>query len=416
MHQIRTTATTPLVAPPRRAGVEPRVAATTTPDPRAWKRLMLAAASRGPTAVDETTGVLYVLRYREVERLLHEPRMHGVGLSLFDAMGITHGALRDWYGALMFTNDGVSHDRLRRLVSKAFTPRAAARLRPTAAAHVAERLSLLRREAGGDLVPALAHVPMHVMCALIGVSAAAVPEFITWVDALSPIFGFMEPAQIEAAESAITHLLDYVRDLVAERSATPADDLLSALLRAEHDGDRLTRDETVAMVANLLVGGHDTTGSQIGCTLLTLLARPDSLAALRTDPALLPLLVSETLRFEPSISLAMRTVVEPIEICGVERPAGTIVMCTFLTANRDPEVWRDPDAFVPRRFAELDVPRLFSFGGGPHYCLGAALARMTLEESVRGVAALAPTLTVDPESIEWCRVLGQSPARLPVRI
>src|SRR5262249_3852597 len=167
---------------------------------------------------------------------------------------------------------------------------------------------------------------------------------------------------------------------------------MTALIRAEHDGDRLTRDETVTMVANLLVGGHDTTASQIGCTLLTVLTRPDAMAELQADPALLPLLVSETIRFEPSISLAMRTVVEPIEICGIERPAGAIVMCTLLTANRDPAVWRDPDAFVARRFAEPDAPRLFSFGGGPHYCLGAALARMTLEESVRGVAELAPKL------------------------
>src|SRR5581483_9461199 len=92
-------------------------------------------------------------------------RLNGVGLSLFDAMGITRGPLRDWYGSLMFTNDGAKHDRLRRLVSKAFTPRAAA--------HVAERLAVLRRAGGGDLVPALAHVPMDVMCALIGVPAAA---------------------------------------------------------------------------------------------------------------------------------------------------------------------------------------------------------------------------------------------------
>lgn len=416
MQPMNTTARPPLAARSRRADGEPRVAATTAKDPRAWKRLILDAASRGPAVVDDATGALYALRYRDVERLLHEPRLHGVGLSLFDAMGITGGALRDWYGSLMFTSDGREHDRLRRLVSRAFTPRAAAQLRPIAARYVAERLSGLRRAGGGDLVPALAHVPMHVMCALVGVPAARVPEFISWIDALSPIFGFMEPAQIAAAERAITELLAYVRELVAQRSETPADDLLSALLRAEHDGDRLTRDETVTMVANLLVGGHDTTGSQIGCTLLTLLARPDVLRGLRTEPGLLAALVSETIRFEPSIPTAMRTVVEPIEICGIERPAGTIVMCTLLSANRDPEVWRDPHAFVPRRFADPDAPRLFSFGAGPHYCLGAALARMTLEESVRGVAELAPALAVDPESIEWCQVLGHSPATLPVSV
>ena len=406
----------PASAPVRSSATEPRADATTLRDPRAWKRLMLDAASRGPTLVDESTGAVHVLRYHDVERLLHEPRLHGVGLSLFDAMGITHGPLRDWYGTIMFTNDGARHDRLRRLVSKAFTPRAAARLRPLAASTVAAELSVLRHDGGGDLVPALSHVPMRVMCALLGVPAAAVPDFIAWVDALSPIFGFMEPPQVAAAERAITQLLTYVRDLVAQRSDTEADDLMSALLRAEDDGDRLTRDETVTMVANLLVGGHDTTGSQIGCTLLALLTRPDVLDELRRDPALLPLVVSETLRFEPGITLTTRTVVEPIEICGIERPAGTMVMCTLLTANRDPAVWHDADTFVPRRFAEPDAPRLFSFGAGPHYCLGAALARMTLEESVRGVAEMAPSLTADPETIEWCQVLGSSPAMLPVSL
>jgi cytochrome P450 len=416
MEPMQTTSTQTFTGRRESSMIEPRVPATAATDPREWKRLMLGGAADGPTVVDEATGALYVLRYRDIERLLNEPRLNGVELSLFDAMRITHGPLRDWYGSLMFTNDGVKHDRLRRLVSKAFTPRAAARLRPTAATFVAERLADLRRDGGGDLVPALAHAPMRVLCELVGVPAAAVPEFVAWVDALSPIFGFMEPTQIAAANVAITELLAYIRDLVEQRSAVPADDLLSALLRAEHDGDRLTRDETVSMVANLLVGGHDTTASQIGCTLLTLLARPDALAELRSDPAVLPLLVSESIRFEPSISLALRTVVEPLEICGVERPAGTIVMCTLLTANRDPAVWRDPDAFVARRFAKPDAPRLFSFGGGPHYCLGAALARMTLEESVRGVAELAPTLSVDPESIAWRQVLGHSPARLLVTV
>ena len=127
-------------------------------------------------------------------------------------------------------------------------------------------------------------------------------------------------------------------------------------------------------------------------------------------------LVSETIRFEPSITYAPRTVVAPIEICGLERPAGTMLACTFLTANRDPEVWRDPDAFVARRFEAPEAPRLLSFGGGPHYCLGAALARTTLEEVVRGVAEAAPRLAVDPESIEWAQVLGRSPVTLPVTL
>jgi len=169
-------------------------------------------------------------------------------------------------------------------------------------------------------------------------------------------------------------------------------------------------------VANLLVGGHDTTASQIGCTLLTLLSQPNAMAELRSKPSLLAALVSETIRFEPSIAGAPRTVFEPIEVCGALRPAGAVVMCSFLTANRDPDVWQDADSFVPQRFANPSAPRLLSFGGGPHYCLGAALARMTLEEVVRGVTDLAPTLSVDPDGIEWVQSLGRSPSRLPVAV
>jgi len=392
---------------------EQRVPASTVTDPQEWKNLMLAAASRGATAVDDA-GVLHVLRYHDIEKLLHEPRLHGVGLSIFDAMGITDGPLRDWYGALMFTNDGPIHDRLRRLVSKTFTPRAVDRLRHVAASLVDERMTAVRAAGGGDLVAKLKDVPMRVMCALVGVPAAAVPDFIAWVDALSPVFGFMDASQIDAASAAITDLLSYVRGLVGRRSETPGDDLITSLLRAEHDGDHLTRDETVSMVANLLVGGHDTTASQIGCSLLTLLARPERLALARADAAAVPLLVAETIRLEPSIAAAPRTIAEPFVICGVERPAGTMVACNFLTANRDPDVWRDPGAFVPRRFEAPEAPRLLSFGGGPHFCLGASLARMTLEETVRRVAAASPALDQDPDDIAWVQVLGRSPARLSV--
>jgi len=255
---------------------------------------------------------------------------------------------------------------------------------------------------------------MHVMCTLVGVPARDVPGFVTWVNALSLVFGMMDPRQIAAATSAIAELLAYARDLLERRSHTPADDLMTSLIRAEHDGDRLSREETVAMVANLLVGGHDTTASQIACSLLTLLSRPSVLEELRADPSLLHSLVGETIRLEPSISAAMRTVVEPIELWGVEHPVGTLVICNFLTANRDPSVWHDADSFIARRFSEPEAPRLLSFGGGPHYCLGAALARLTLEESVRGVAALAPTLTTDADDIEWVQLLGRSPAHLRV--
>lgn len=395
---------------------EAKLPLTSVGDPRASRGLLVEAARRGPSVVDAETGMIHVLRYREVERLLHEPRLRGIGLALFDAMGIAGGPLRDWYGALMFTNDGLAHDRLRRLVSKAFTPRAVERLRPIAAACADEQLAALRAGGSGDLVPTLAPVPMHVMCTLLGVPPEAVPDFIAWVDALSPTFAWMDPAQIAAAESASVALLAYVRDLVEERSHAPADDLITALIRAEHAGDRLTRDETIAMVANLLVGGHDTTSSQMGCSLLALLVRPEALARVRSEPSCLANVVAEAIRLEPGIPSAPRTAIAPIRICGIERPAGSLIATNFLTAHRDPEMWDDADDFRPERFDDPETPRLLAFGGGPHYCLGAALARTTIEEAVRGVAALAPSLREDPADIGWVQVLGQSPARLAVTV
>ena len=299
-------------------------------------------------------GMICVLRYHEVEQLLHDPRLQGVGLTYFDFMGISDGPLRDWYGGLMFTNEGTVHNRLRRLVAKAFTPRSVDRLRDQATTMAAQRLGELGEQ--GDLVAAFSGLPMQVMCALLGVPAASVPEFIDWVDALSPTFALMDADQIRRATNAIQPLLACVSDVVEARSQAPAEDLISALVAAEDQGDTLTRDETVAMAVNLLVGGHDTTASQIGCTLFTLLRHPDAIPLAANEPDLIGPIVSETLRFEPSIVGAPRTIVEPLEIGGVERQAGTAVMLATGAANRDPAVWHDADELIPRRFVEAGAP------------------------------------------------------------
>src|SRR5579872_668588 len=392
---------------------ETRTRSAPRPDPRAGRAAALAAAAAGQEVIEDEAGGVHVLRYAEVERLLMEPRLAGVGLSIFDRMGVTDGPLRAWYGSLMFTNEGQPHNRLRRLVGKAFSPRAVEALRPVAARLVAERLAPIEGAGEGDLVPALGDVAMHVMCALLGVPADDVPAFIDWVGALGPTFGFMQRAELEAATCAIVALLAYVDGLRERRERAPADDLITALIAAEDGGERLTREETVAMVANLLVGGHDTTTSQIGCTLLTLLPRPEVLA-LAGEAALRPSIVSETIRYEAAIGGAPRTVAEPLEVGGVVRATGTVVICSTAAANRDPAVWESPDAFDPSRFVEPTAPRLLTFGGGPHHCLGAWLARLTLEEVVAGVSTVRPTLTVDPDAIPWVQNLGASPARLQI--
>ena len=334
-------------------------------DVRGGREKLAAAAELGPTAIDALTGAVWVLHYDEVDRLAHEPRMAGVGLTWFDLMGI-EGELRRWYGSLMFTNEGETHTRLRQLVSRAFTPRSAERLRAHAATLVDEGFTELEGAGGGDLTAVFGRLAIRVMCRLLGVPEEEVSTFGGWADALSPVFAFMDPDQIAAAGSALDELVDYVGRLVDGRRGDAGDDLISALVRAEDEEDHLTRDEVVTMVTNLLVAGHDTTSSQIGCSLLCLLCHPEEVARLRSGACPVPGAVVETMRYEPSIPLIPRTVSDPLEIGGIVRPAGTSVLLSVMSANRDPAVWERPDTFDVDRFNQPSAPRMLSFGTGPH--------------------------------------------------
>ncbi len=379
-----------------------------------------AGREAGPSGIDSMSGAVVVFRYADVEALAHDPRLAGIGLSLFDLLGVPDGHLRTWYSSLMYTNDGDPHHRLRRLAARAFTPRSVERHRELAAELAATQMSDIVAAGGGDLVEAFATVPITVICRLLGVPDDEVASFVAYGDALSPVFGIMDADQIARAEVAVVELMSDVERMIASRSAQRGDDLISALLEAEEAGDRLTHDEVVTMVGNLIVGGHDTTASQIGCSLLALMRHPDSLDDLRADPSLIGAIVSETMRFEPSISVVPRTVVEPFEIGGVERAIGTLVFLSSASTSRETTVWGDPNVFRPARFTEPGAPKLLSFGSGPHYCLGAALARMTLEEVVLAATAAGLGDTIQPSTsldvVEWRSVLGRSPASLPVTV
>jgi hypothetical protein len=252
------------------------------------------AAQQGPLATDVVTGATVVLRQRDLEALAHDQRLEGIGLALFDMMGITDGPLRDWYGRLMFTTEGDYHRRMRSLVSRAFTPRSVEALRATAADMAAEAVASVRP--GGDLVAACSTLATRLMCRLLGVPDTDVPVFAAWLDALSPVFLVMTPDQIAAATTAITGLQSYIDELTTRRSKDPGRDLITALLASEADGERLTHGETVAMIANLLVAGHDTAGSQIPCSILVALQHRHELAGVHEDEARLASAVAETIR------------------------------------------------------------------------------------------------------------------------
>jgi hypothetical protein len=217
------------------------------------------------------------------------------------------------------------------------------------------------------------------------------------------VFYVMTPEQISDATTAIDELKSYVDDLTKRRGDDAGPDLITALLASEDDGQRLTHAETVTMIANLLVAGHDTTGSQIPCSILVALQHLDELVGVDKNAGRLASAVTETMRLEPSIPIIPRTAIAPIELHGTTIPAGGMVFLCIAAACRDESAWSDPDDFDPDRFTRPDTPTLLNFGAGAHYCLGTALAKVAVNESVRAVVATDPPLrlTEDPLDIPW---------------
>lgn len=376
--------------------------------------LLEQAAAAGPLAVDASTGAVVVLRLRDLEALAHDPRLQGIGLTLFDMMGIKDGPLRAWYGDLMFTTEGDYHRRIRSVVSRAFTPRSVTALRGEAARMARAAVAEVSR--GGDLVAECSTLGTRLICQLLGVPAEDVEVFTRWADALSPVFFIMTPDQITAATNAIGELHGYVEELTTRRQRDPGPDLITALLACEADGERLTHAETVTMIANLLVAGHDTAGSQIPCSALVALTHRDGLGGVTEDDARLASAAAETMRLEPSIALIPRVTNAPIDIHDTTIPPGSMVFLSIAAACRDKSAWTEPEVFDPDRFTRPDTARLPNFGAGTHFCLGTALAKLAVEESLRAMLAADPPLHLDspPETIPWRQVLGRSPVRLDV--
>jgi cytochrome P450 len=327
-----------------------------------------------------------VLSYQLVRSILRDARFQiPPGLNLL-VQGITSGPLWDKVVNSLLCLEGDAHHRLRSLTSKAFTPRATLRLHDTM---VDVMNGLVDRVAEGgrcDVVTDIARpYPVPIICALLGAPREDWQQFSLWADDVFKAFTFtVDVREVEPiVMRAWRELDDYVDDMVARRRHSLTDDLLSDLIRAEDDGDRLNTAELRMLAGGLLLAGTDTTRNQVAASVQVLCEHPDQWQLLKEQPELAMRAVEETMRHSPIVCGTLRMVAEDAEIDGYLFPAGTAVLMNTLAANRDPAIYDDPDRVDITREG---APAILTFGGGAHYCLGANLARRELAEALNVLA------------------------------
>jgi len=315
----------------------------------------------------------------------------------------------------MLNSDPPDHERLRKLVNKAFTARRVERLRPritAIAAGLLDDMSAQRDRPEVDLLASFAFpLPITVICELLGVPAADRDDFRTWSATI-----VSDTSAPEVFQAHATAMLRYFTALLAAKRDEPRDDVLSALIAARDEGDSLSENELVSMAFLLLVAGHETTVNLIASGLLALLLNPAELARLRADPALIGGAVEELLRYvNPVNNATFRCATEPVEIGGVRISRGDPVLVALSGANRDPARFGDPDRLDLGR----DGAGHLAFGHGIHYCLGAPLARLEAEIAFSGLLARFGSirLAVPATSLRWRpSTLIHGLESLPVRL
>jgi cytochrome P450 len=346
-----------------------------------------------------------LFRYDDVSRILRDPSMSVSDdkIEVFDekrlAMFEAAAGAEFERSTSMLNADPPDHTRLRRLVSKAFTPSSIEALRPRVQQLVDAMLDPMAERGTGDVVTELAFpLPFDVISEMLGMPDADKEQIAAWsgavVKTLDPI---ISDAEIVAAIEGSRAMEAHIDQVIAWKRDHPADDLLSALIAAEEDGDRLSSIELRDQVVLLFIAGHETTVNLIGTGIYELLRHPDQLTMLRDDPSLDANAVDELLRFVSPVQMSRRVVLHDITIRDKTIPKGMFVLTGLASANRDPEKWGPTadDLDIRRDGAAQHV----SFGSGIHYCLGASLARLEAQVAIGTFVRRFPNarLAGDPE-------------------
>ena len=370
--------------------------------------------------LDGETPIWFVTRYEDAEaillddeRFVRDPRLALTPdeLAAFDVGFPESMAFID---SNMLNRDGEDHRRLRRLVSKAFTPRMIERLRPRIQEIADELIDPVAADGELELVSAFAFpLPITVIAELLGVPPADRDRFREWSNAMvSPA---LAAGELERFGFLMAQFVAYLHELFEKRRHEPGEDLVSALVAVEDGGDTLSEEELSSMVALLIVAGHETTVSLIGNATLALLTHPEQRALLERDPSLLPRAVEELIRFDGPVERTLnRWAAVDVELRGQTIRRGESVIVLLGGADRDPERFAAPDALDLA--AERDARHL-GFGRGSHFCLGAPLARLEAEIALGTLLRRLPglRLAVPEQELRWRPVpLFRSLVALPV--
>jgi cytochrome P450 len=353
-----------------------------------WHEAMRALRARGSWLARAPLGVV-VLDRAAGEQFLRTRSAVFPGLLLAQIFGIDDGPLHEQMVRNIINVNGADHGRLRGLVNPALAPRAVARYRPFMREILASLWAGLPAGEPFDFVAALAKpYPSQTIARVMGAPVDDAPrlhDWSMWIQRQFDPIALGDPEQRTTIDRKVAEFYAWVRPLIARRRDSPSDDLISTLIAAEQEGERLSDVELENLVLNILVGGVDTTQSQLAHAVRLLAAHPDQWDALRQDPdGLAPRAVEEALRFEPITPLTARLVVEPMEVGGVAFPADTVVIVCAFAANRDHATYADADRFDIR--AARETSRILTFGAGVHYCVGANLARAELTEALAFLA------------------------------
>jgi cytochrome P450 len=340
----------------------------------------------------------FVLDRDGVDFFLKSKALKFPGALVAELFGVTEGPLHEEVNKNILCIDGADHRRLRSLVNPSLTARSVERYRPAIRAFIEQLYEPVAANGRCEFIADFAKpYPALTIATVMGAPLSDAARLYDWSNWIQKQFAQDVLEQREEIEQAVLEFYEYAHGLLAARRGDPGDDLISLLIAAEEDGDRLSDDELVNLVLNILVGGVDTTQSQLAHAMKLFADHPDQWRLLAENPEeLAPRAVWEVLRFEPITPFTARIALEDIEYRGVTFPKDTIVMVSAVDANRDPGHWDEPEEFD---ITAERTAKPHTFGAGIHYCLGANLARLELTEALAFLSRNMTDLRLDGDPV-----------------